>query len=269
MTDAEASPFGCAGVTTFNALRRGGAEPGDRVAVAGIGGLGHLAVQFAAAMGHETVAVGCGEEKRRAALDLGAHHYVDANAEEPGAALHALGGVRLIVSTAAVSSALLAGLVDAPRSGAPKAWPGRRSAGPARWPKSTTCPDPAAPPPHCSASPGGRCTTRLRGGGDRRLARMFGPDAARPETLHVQDWSAEKWTSPPVVRERTNYGLFGHACYQGPALTGRLHWASTETAADHAGHIEGASTPAGGPLVPSWRSRRRGLETALSGPADV
>ncbi|PSK66618.1 Putrescine oxidase [Micromonospora sp. MH33] len=73
-----------------------------------------------------------------------------------------------------------------------------------------------------------------------QLTRMFGPEAARPETLHVQDWSAERWTSPPGVEQRMDYRLFGHPRYQRPALSGRLHWACTETAPDHAGHIEGA-----------------------------
>lgn len=108
---AEAAPFGCAGVTTFNALRHSGTQPGDRVAVLGIGGLGHLAVQFAAAMGFETVAIGRGEDKRQAATELGAHHYIDGTTGETGQALHELGGCRLILSTAS-SSAPLAGLLD-------------------------------------------------------------------------------------------------------------------------------------------------------------
>lgn len=107
----EAAPFGCAGVTTFNALRHSGAEPGDRVAILGIGGLGHLAVQFAAAMGYETVAIGRGEDKRQVATGLGAHHYIDAYRQDPGPALLELGGCRLILSTAA-SSEPLAGLID-------------------------------------------------------------------------------------------------------------------------------------------------------------
>ena len=73
-----------------------------------------------------------------------------------------------------------------------------------------------------------------------QLTAMFGPQAAKLEALHVQDWSAEQWTSPPAVDEQTNYGLFGHPRYQQPALDGRLHWACTETAPDHGGHIEGA-----------------------------
>ncbi|MEV0597873.1 alcohol dehydrogenase catalytic domain-containing protein [Streptomyces sp. NPDC050315] len=111
LSAAEAAPFGCAGVTTFNALRHSGAEAGDRVAVLGIGGLGHLAVQFAAAMGFETVAVARGEDKRKAAMQLGAHHYIDASHEDAGQALRKLGGCRLILSTAA-SSKPLAGLID-------------------------------------------------------------------------------------------------------------------------------------------------------------
>lgn len=73
-----------------------------------------------------------------------------------------------------------------------------------------------------------------------QLAHLFGPDAASPEALHVQDWSAERWTAPSTVQHLADYSLFGHRLYQRPALGGRLHWASTETAPDHAGHIEGA-----------------------------
>ncbi|GGN00694.1 alcohol dehydrogenase catalytic domain-containing protein [Streptomyces fuscichromogenes] len=111
LSAAEAAPFGCAGVTTFNALRHSGAGPGDLVAVLGIGGLGHLAVQFAAAMGFETVAIGRGEQKRKLAEELGARHYLDTERQEPAAALRQLGGARLILSTAA-SSKPLAELVD-------------------------------------------------------------------------------------------------------------------------------------------------------------
>ncbi len=67
-----------------------------------------------------------------------------------------------------------------------------------------------------------------------------GPAAASPEALHVQDWSREPWTAPRSVHALADYSLFGHPLYQQPALGGRLHWASTETATDHAGHIEGA-----------------------------
>lgn len=73
-----------------------------------------------------------------------------------------------------------------------------------------------------------------------QLALCFGPVAANPDALHVQDWSAERWTAPSTVQHLADYSLFGHPRYQRPTLGGRLHWASTETAADHAGHIEGA-----------------------------
>ncbi|WP_042397420.1 flavin monoamine oxidase family protein [Streptacidiphilus carbonis] len=73
-----------------------------------------------------------------------------------------------------------------------------------------------------------------------QLTLLFGQAAASPEALHVQDWSQERWTSPPHRHRLQDFGLFGHALYQRPALDGRLHWASTETAAEHAGHIEGA-----------------------------
>ncbi|MGV9384955.1 flavin monoamine oxidase family protein [Nonomuraea sp. NPDC003707] len=73
-----------------------------------------------------------------------------------------------------------------------------------------------------------------------QLAQLFGRQAAQPEALHVQDWSSERWTSPPGGRHLTDYDLFGHPLYQRPAPAGRLHRASTETATDHAGHAEGA-----------------------------
>ncbi|MFE0257777.1 flavin monoamine oxidase family protein [Streptomyces sp. NPDC059010] len=73
-----------------------------------------------------------------------------------------------------------------------------------------------------------------------QLARLFGPAAAEPETLQVQDWSSEPWTAPPTVHRLADHSLFGHPLYQQPALDGRLHWASTETADQHSGHIEGA-----------------------------
>ncbi|WP_416980737.1 alcohol dehydrogenase catalytic domain-containing protein [Streptomyces sp. T028] len=111
LSPEEAAPFGCAAVTVFNALRHSGAGPGDLVAVLGIGGLGHLAVQFAAAMGFETVAIGRGAEKQKLAEELGARHYIDTQRQEPGAALAKLGGARLILSTAS-SSKPLADLVD-------------------------------------------------------------------------------------------------------------------------------------------------------------
>ncbi|MET8563137.1 FAD-dependent oxidoreductase [Streptomyces flaveolus] len=73
-----------------------------------------------------------------------------------------------------------------------------------------------------------------------QLAQLFGPAAATPDALYVQDWSAERWTSPSSVQRLDDHSLLGHRLYQRPALHGRLHWASTETATEHAGHIEGA-----------------------------
>jgi monoamine oxidase len=73
-----------------------------------------------------------------------------------------------------------------------------------------------------------------------QLAHLFGPAAAYPEVLYVQDWSAERWTAPSTVQHLADYSLFGNRLYQRPALGGRLHWAATETATEYAGHIEGA-----------------------------
>ena len=106
LADEEAGPLLCAGITTFNGLRKSGAAPGDRVAVLGIGGLGHLGVQFARHMGFETVAIARGEEKKELALKLGAHHYIDSTAGDPGEALAALGGADVILSTVTASDAI-------------------------------------------------------------------------------------------------------------------------------------------------------------------
>ncbi len=95
----DAAPMGCAGVTTFNAVRNAGTPAGGRVAVYGIGGLGHLALQFAAKLGYEVVAIARGPEREALARDLGAKHYIDSAATEPGEALAALGGVDHIIST--------------------------------------------------------------------------------------------------------------------------------------------------------------------------
>lgn len=107
LSDAEAAPMGCAGVTTYNALRHTKALSGDRVAVLGVGGLGHLGVQFARAMGFETIAINRGTAKADDARKLGAHHYIDATgdvAEE----LKALGGVAVVLATAGNSQAMAA-----------------------------------------------------------------------------------------------------------------------------------------------------------------
>ncbi|KUZ59025.1 alcohol dehydrogenase [Burkholderia ubonensis] len=97
---AEAAPLLCAGLTTFNALRNAGARAGDVVAIHGIGGLGHLAIQFANRMGFHTVAIARGADKQALALQLGAHRYVDASVEDVAGALRALGGAKVVLGTA-------------------------------------------------------------------------------------------------------------------------------------------------------------------------
>jgi D-arabinose 1-dehydrogenase-like Zn-dependent alcohol dehydrogenase len=104
----DAAPLLCAGITTFNALRQSGAPAGGRVAVLGVGGLGHLGVQFAAKLGFETVAVARGTAKEELARKLGAHHYVDSTAGDPAEALQALGGADLILSTVTNADAMAA-----------------------------------------------------------------------------------------------------------------------------------------------------------------
>jgi len=107
----EAGPFMCAGVTVYNALRNSGARGGDVVAVHGIGGLGHLGVQYARQMGFETVAVGRGKNKETLAKKLGAHHYIDSGTGDAAAELQKLGGANVILATAPNSQAISA-LVD-------------------------------------------------------------------------------------------------------------------------------------------------------------
>jgi alcohol dehydrogenase len=105
----DAGPLACAGVTTFNGLRRSSARPGDLVAVLGIGGLGHLGVQYAAAMGFETVAIARGADKADFAKQLGARHYVDSTADTSVAdALQSLGGAKVVLATAANAEAITA-----------------------------------------------------------------------------------------------------------------------------------------------------------------
>src|SRR5437868_13753297 len=95
----EAAPLLCAGITTYNALRNSGARSGETVAVQGIGGLGHLGIQFAARMGFRTVAASRGADKRDLALQLGAHEYVDTDKVPAGEALKKLGGADLVLAT--------------------------------------------------------------------------------------------------------------------------------------------------------------------------
>ena len=102
----EAGPFMCAGVTVFNALRNSGARAGEVVAVHGIGGLGHLGVQYARRMGFETVAINRGNDKEPLARQLGAHHYIDATAQDVVSELQKLGGARVILATAPNAQAI-------------------------------------------------------------------------------------------------------------------------------------------------------------------
>jgi len=108
---AEAAPLLCAGITVFNALRNSGARAGDLVAIQGIGGLGHLGIQYARQMGFRTVAIGRGADKQPLATKLGAHEYIDTNANAPGAALKKLGGAKIALATAPDSKSISA-LVD-------------------------------------------------------------------------------------------------------------------------------------------------------------
>src|SRR5689334_22801970 len=108
----EAGPFMCAGVTVYNALRNAGASAGDVVAIHGIGGLGHLGVQYARQMGFQTVAINRGNDKQELAEKLGAHHYIDATATDVVSELQKLGGARVILATAPSAEAI-SPLVDA------------------------------------------------------------------------------------------------------------------------------------------------------------
>jgi D-arabinose 1-dehydrogenase-like Zn-dependent alcohol dehydrogenase len=108
LTFAEAAPLMCAGVTTFNALRSSPARAGDLVAILGVGGLGHLGVQFAAKMGYETVAIARGKDKEDPARSFGAHHYIDSASSDVAGALQALGGARVILSTVTNAAAMTA-----------------------------------------------------------------------------------------------------------------------------------------------------------------
>jgi D-arabinose 1-dehydrogenase-like Zn-dependent alcohol dehydrogenase len=108
ITPVEAGPLMCAGITTFNSLRNSGARAGDTVAVLGVGGLGHLAVQFASKMGFRTIAIARGIDKQALSRQLGAHQYIDSAAADPAAELQRLGGARIIVATATSAQAMAA-----------------------------------------------------------------------------------------------------------------------------------------------------------------
>ena len=108
LSAADAAPLLCAGVTTFNALRESGARPGDVVAILGIGGLGHLGVQFAAKMGFRTVAIARGGDKEELARKLGAHIYLDSDSQDVAAELTKLGGAKTILATVTSGKAMSA-----------------------------------------------------------------------------------------------------------------------------------------------------------------
>lgn len=108
---ADAAPLLCAGITTFNALRHSGARPGDVVAVQGVGGLGHLALQYANRMGFHTVALSRGKDKEELARTLGAHTYIDSAAEDEVEELQKLGGADVILATAPSGKAI-EGVID-------------------------------------------------------------------------------------------------------------------------------------------------------------
>ncbi len=150
LTSLEAAPLLCAGITTFNAIRNSPARGGDTVAILGIGGLGHLGVQFAVKLGFRTVAIARGRDKERLARELGAHHYIDSEKQDPAQALQALGGARVILATASNSEAmsrvigglgrdgqlLVVGAAGEPIQVSPfQLIPGRRSV--AGWPSGT------------------------------------------------------------------------------------------------------------------------------------
>ena len=110
LSAVDAAPLMCAGVTTFNSLRNSGARPGDLVAILGVGGLGHLGIQFASKMGFKTVAIARGNDKEPLARKLGAIHYIDSRAQDPAAELLKLGGARVILATATDGKAMTAAL---------------------------------------------------------------------------------------------------------------------------------------------------------------
>ncbi len=106
LSDVDAAPLLCAGITTFNALRESVARPGDLVAILGLGGLGHLGVQYGVKMGFEVVAIARGAEKGELAKELGAHHYVDSTASDVAEELNRLGGAQVVLATVTVPDAM-------------------------------------------------------------------------------------------------------------------------------------------------------------------
>jgi D-arabinose 1-dehydrogenase-like Zn-dependent alcohol dehydrogenase len=110
LSAVEGAPLMCAGITTYNALRNSAARPGDLVAVLGLGGLGHLAVQYAVKLGFRTVAIARGADKEPLARKLGAWHYINSQAQDPAAELRKLGGAKVILATVTAGEAMSAAL---------------------------------------------------------------------------------------------------------------------------------------------------------------
>ncbi len=108
LDEVEAAPLLCAGITTFNALRNSGAGPGDLVVIHGVGGLGHLGIQFSSRLGFRTIAVNRGREKEALARALGAHDYIDSNEGDVAEALQARGGAKAIIATVSNADAMKA-----------------------------------------------------------------------------------------------------------------------------------------------------------------
>lgn len=106
LSHVDAAPLMCAGITTFNALRESVARPGDLVAILGVGGLGHLGIQFAAKMGFEVAAIARGTDKEPLAKKLGAHHYIDSKASNVAEELNKLGGAQVVLATVTVADAM-------------------------------------------------------------------------------------------------------------------------------------------------------------------
>jgi propanol-preferring alcohol dehydrogenase len=117
LSPIEAAPLMCAGITTFNSLRNSGARAGGVVAVLGLGGLGHLGVQFAAKMGFRTIGIARGTDKEPLARKLGAHHYIDSSSTDVAKALQALGGAQMVLATASGGKAVAAALGGLRRGG--------------------------------------------------------------------------------------------------------------------------------------------------------
>jgi D-arabinose 1-dehydrogenase-like Zn-dependent alcohol dehydrogenase len=108
LSPADAAPLMCAGITTYNALRNSPAHPGDVVAVLGLGGLGHLGVQYAVKMGFKTIGIARGKDKEPLAKKLGAHHYIDSQSQDPSAELQKFGGAKVILATVTAGDAMAA-----------------------------------------------------------------------------------------------------------------------------------------------------------------